>query len=152
MPQVQGQGQEVQRRSKPQALGCGEVEGHQDREAMWCRGEERILQTLKARQQRDSKDNFRDVVKGIKEKEGREVKSRNARSIRKESLIHKEREVKKFKEFLENYDVYLDEVPPFSNISQQKDITNTETDTEVYDTKGDKLKKVKKKDIEIGQG
>ena len=58
----------------------------------------------------------------------------------------------KFKEFLENYDVYLDVVPPFSNISQQKDITNTETDTEVYDTKGDKLKKVKKKDIEIGQG
>ena len=60
--------------------------------------------------------------------------------------------MKKFKEFLENYDVYLDEVPPFSNISQQKDITNSETDTEVYDTKGDKLKKVKKKDIEIGQG
>ena len=60
--------------------------------------------------------------------------------------------MKKFIEFLENYDVYLDEVPPFSNISQQKDITNTETDTEVYDTKGDKLKKVKKKDIEIGQG
>ena len=59
--------------------------------------------------------------------------------------------MKKFKEFLENYDVYLDVVPPFSNISQQKDITNAETDTEVYDTKGDKLKKVKKKDIEIGQ-
>jgi hypothetical protein len=55
-------------------------------------------------------------------------------------------------EFLENYDVYLDEVLPFSNISQQKDITNTETDTEVYSTEGDKLKKLKKKDVDISQG
>ena len=60
--------------------------------------------------------------------------------------------MKKFKEFLENYDVYLDKVPPFSNISQQKDITNTETDTEVYSTEGDKLKKLKKKDVDISQG
>jgi len=60
--------------------------------------------------------------------------------------------MKKFKEFLEDYDVYLDEVPPFSNISQQKDITNTETDTEMYSTEGDKLKKLKKKDVDISQG
>ena len=51
--------------------------------------------------------------------------------------------MRKFKEFLEDYDVYLDEVPPFSNISQQKDITNSETDTEVYTPQADKLKKLK---------
>lgn len=55
--------------------------------------------------------------------------------------------MKKFKEFLENYDVYLDEVPPFSNISQQKDITNSETDTEVYTPQADKLKKLKVKKV-----
>jgi hypothetical protein len=55
--------------------------------------------------------------------------------------------MRKFKEFLENYDVYLDEVPPFSNISQQKDITNSETDTEVYTPQADKLKKLKVKKV-----
>ena len=55
--------------------------------------------------------------------------------------------MKNFKEFLENYDVYLDEVPPFSNISQQKDITNSETDTEVYTPQADKLKKLKVKKV-----
>ena len=55
--------------------------------------------------------------------------------------------MRKFKEFLENYDVYLDVVPPFSNISQQKDITNSETDTEVYTPQGDKLKKLKVKKV-----
>jgi hypothetical protein len=64
----------------------------------------------------------------------------------------KEKQMKKFKEFLEDYDVYLDEVPPFSNISQQKDVTNTETDTEMYSTEGDKLNKLKKKDVDISQG
>jgi len=55
--------------------------------------------------------------------------------------------MRKFKEFLENYDVYLDVVPPFSNISQQKDITNSETDTEVYTPQADKLKKLKVKKV-----
>jgi hypothetical protein len=55
--------------------------------------------------------------------------------------------MRKFKEFLEDYDVYLDEVPPFSNISQQKDITNSETDTEVYTPQADKLKKLKVKKV-----
>jgi hypothetical protein len=55
--------------------------------------------------------------------------------------------MRKFKEFLENYDVYLDVVPPFSNISQQKDITNSETDTEVYTPQADKLQKLKVKKV-----
>jgi hypothetical protein len=55
--------------------------------------------------------------------------------------------MRKFKEFLEDYDVYLDVVPPFSNISQQKDITNSETNTEVYTPQADKLKKLKVKKV-----
>ena len=55
--------------------------------------------------------------------------------------------MKNFKEFLESYTVSVGDAPPFSNISQQKDITNSETDTEVYTPQADKLKKLKVKKV-----
>ena len=55
--------------------------------------------------------------------------------------------MKNFKEFLESYTVSVGDAPPFSNISQQKDITNSDTDTEVYTPQADKLKKLKVKKV-----
>jgi len=58
------------------------------------------LQTQQESQQKDPQDTIRDVIKRIEEQEGREVKSRNAWSIRKESIPNKEKHMKSFKEFL----------------------------------------------------